>query len=142
MNKQIVNYYSKISPWGKVLVFIILFFMVVLIFKRIQGLNNLNEGFEQTDSFLFKSKVEDIYDPFYADIYDSLVFNNLKNEYEIGEIINKTGATSQSVVLDVGSGTGHHVSLLSAKGIDAIGMDISLSMVEQAKKTTPTTSLR
>jgi len=74
MNKQIVNYYSKISPWGKVLVFIILFFMVVLIFKRIQGLNNLNEGFEQTDSFLFKSKVEDIYDPFYADIYDSLVF--------------------------------------------------------------------
>jgi len=41
------------------------------------------------------------------------------------------------VVLDVGSGTGHHVSLLSAKGIDAIGMDISLSMVEQAKKNYP-----
>ncbi len=89
MNKQIVNYYSKISPWGKVLVFIILFFMVVLIFKRIQGLNNLNEGFEQTDSFLFKSKVEDIYDPFYADIYDSLVFNNLKTNTRLEKLLTK-----------------------------------------------------
>ena len=136
MAKQLVNYYSKISPWGKVLLFVILFFIVVLVFKRFNnGLKK--EGFEQSDSFLFKSKVEDIYDPFYADIYDSLVFNNLKNEYEVGEIINKTGATSQSVVLDVGSGTGHHVALLAAKGIDAIGMDISPSMVEQAQKNYP-----
>jgi ubiquinone/menaquinone biosynthesis C-methylase UbiE len=129
-------YYSKLSSYGKILVFIVLFFIVVLFFKHF-GNSRLKEGFEQSDAFLFKSSVSDIYDPFYADIYDSLVFNSLKNEYEVGEIINKTSATSQSVVLDIGSGTGHHVALLSAKGIDAIGMDISPSMIKQAKENYP-----
>ena len=131
------NYYAKLSPWGKVLVFLVAFFVVLLIFKRINGTMGFREGFEQSDKFLFKSDVTDIYDPFYADVYDYLVFNNMKNEYEVGEIINKTDATSQSIVLDIGSGTGHHVALLSAKGIDAIGMDVSPSMVEQAKKNYP-----
>ncbi len=131
------NYYAKLSPWGKILFFLVAFFVVLLVFKRINGSLNIQEGFEQSDKFLFKSDVTDIYDPFYADVYDYLVFNNLKNEYEVGEIINKTDATSQSVVLDIGSGTGHHVALLSAKGIDAIGMDVSPSMVDQAKKNYP-----
>jgi ubiquinone/menaquinone biosynthesis C-methylase UbiE len=133
--------YSKFSPWGKVLFFVVLFFIVVIAFKWLRSKLSMSssnqEGFEQIDRFLFKSAVPDIYDPFYADIYDYLVFNNMKNEYEVGEIINKTDATSQSVVLDIGSGTGHHVALLSAKGIDAIGMDISPSMVKKAKKNYP-----
>ncbi|MDA9072468.1 class I SAM-dependent methyltransferase [bacterium] len=134
-----VNYYSKLSAWGKILLFIFLFLILIIAFKPFKGYYR-KEGFEngeQVDKFLFKSSVPDIYDSFYADIYDYLVFNNLKNEYEVGEIINKTSATNQSVVLDIGSGTGHHVALLSAKGIDAIGMDISPSMVKQAKLNYP-----
>jgi len=134
------NYYTKLSSWGKILFFIFLFLILIIVFKPFK---KYQEGYEngtnneQVDRFLFKSNVSDIYDGFYADIYDYLVFNNLKNEYEVGEIINKTTPTSQSVVLDIGSGTGHHVGLLSAKGIDAIGMDISPSMVSKAKTNYP-----
>lgn len=137
MKNSLTHYYSKLSPWGKVLLFIVLFFILVLFLKPLTQSKYGREGFEQTDRFLFESKVTGIYDPFYASIYDYLVFNNLKNEYEVGEIVNKTGATEQSVVLDVGSGTGHHVALMAAKGIDAIGMDISPSMIKQAQKNYP-----
>ena len=40
------------------------------------------EGYKQNDTFLFKQD-SDVYDDFYANIYDFLVFNNLKNNYEI-----------------------------------------------------------
>jgi SAM-dependent methyltransferase len=85
---------------------------------------------------LFKTGPQ-VYDDFYSDIYDYLVFNNLKDEYEVGEIINKTGPSSKSKILDIGSGTGHHVASLGAKGLDIIGIDISPSMVKKAKENFP-----
>jgi SAM-dependent methyltransferase len=94
------------------------------------------EGFEQNDKFLIKSGT-DIYDKFYADIYDYLVFNNLKDDYEVGAIINSASPTSKSKILDIGSGTGHHVASLGAKGLDVLGIDISPSMVEKAKENFP-----
>ena len=47
------------------------------------------EGFEQTKEFITK-KGPMIYDDFYTNVYDDLVFNQIKNDYEVGEIINKT----------------------------------------------------
>jgi SAM-dependent methyltransferase len=94
------------------------------------------EGFEQNDKFLIKSGT-DIYDKFYADIYDYLVFNNLKDDYEVGAIINSASPTSKSKILDIGSGTGHHVASLGAKGLDVLGIDVSPSMVEKAKENFP-----
>jgi len=90
----------------------------------------------QNDKFLVKSGL-DVYDDFYADIYDYLVFSNVKDEYEIGEIINKTTPSSQSKILDIGCGTGHHVDMLSSKGLDVIGIDISPSMIKKAKMNYP-----
>jgi SAM-dependent methyltransferase len=40
-------------------------------------------------------------------------------------------------LLDVGCGTGHHVFELSASGFDAIGIDISPSMISKAKADFP-----
>ena len=85
------------------------------------------------DKFLFKSG-DEVYDDFYANIYDYLVFNNLKDDYEIGQITNKTTPTSKSVILDVGSGTGHHVDKLSQQDLEVVGIDISPSMVKKAKE--------
>jgi ubiquinone/menaquinone biosynthesis C-methylase UbiE len=48
-----------------------------------------------------------------------------------------TRPDEQSVVLDIGSGTGHHVSSLKAHGYDAVGVDLSPSMVKKAQKTYP-----
>jgi SAM-dependent methyltransferase len=132
--KSIATNYSKSSTWGKVLIFTILLLILIVAFKPF----NLDkfEGFEQNDKFLFKSG-QDIYDDFYAEIYDYLVFNNVKNEYEVGEIINKTTASSQSRILDIGCGTGHHVAELSGRNIDIIGIDISQSMIKKAKENYP-----
>lgn len=132
--KGIANNYSKSSSWGKVVIFTILLLILIVAFKPFN--TDKYEGFEQNDKFLFKSG-QDIYDEFYADIYDYLVFNNMKDEYEVGEIMNKTSASSQSKILDIGCGTGHHVASLSGRSIDIIGIDISPSMIKKAKENYP-----
>ena len=108
--------YNKSSLWCKILIFMTLLLLLILVFKGVDS-NTGKEGFEQSDKFLIKTGPE-VYDKFYADIYDYLVFNNLKDDYEVGEIINKANPSSSSRILDVGCGTGHHVSSLSSKGLD------------------------
>jgi SAM-dependent methyltransferase len=133
--KSLGGAYNKSSSWCKILIFITLLLLLILVFKGVPT-NSAIEGFEQMDKFLIKSGPE-IYDKFYADIYDYLVFNNLKNEYEVGEIVNKSSPSSQSHILDIGCGTGHHVSSLGAKGFDVLGIDISPSMIDKAKENYP-----
>lgn len=70
-------------------------------------------------------------------MYDFLVYNNLKDDYEIGEIINKTNPTSSSKLLDIGCGTGNHVANLGSKGYEIIGIDVSPSMIKEAKEKYP-----
>jgi SAM-dependent methyltransferase len=132
--KGITTSYSKCSSWGKIIIFTVLLMILIMAFKGLKS--GRIEGFEQNEQFLFKSGSE-VYDDFYADIYDYLVFNNLKDEYEVGEIMNKTSASSQSKILDIGCGTGHHVAELSGRSIDVIGIDISPSMIKKAKKSYP-----
>jgi len=134
--KSITNIYCKMSNFGKVLVFIALLLIAIVFFKSIEIPNSGIEGFDVQDKFLFKSGNE-VYDDFYANIYDYLVFNNIKNAYEIGEIVNKTSADETSVILDVGCGTGHHVDELSQKNLKVLGIDISPSMIQKAKQNYP-----
>ena len=133
--KSLGTAYNKSSLWCKVLIFMSLLLLLILVFKGLNP-NKTVEGFEQNDKFLIKSGT-DIYDKFYADIYDYLVFNTIKNDYEIGFIINNASPSSKSVILDIGCGTGHHVGTLGAKGLDVLGIDISPSMIKNAKQSYP-----
>lgn len=135
MIKSLGSAYNKSSLWCKVLILMSLLLLLVLVFK---GFNKkgIREGFEQKDQFLVKSG-SGIYDDFYADIYDYLVFNNLKDDYEVGYIMNSASPSSQSKILDIGCGTGHHVASIGAKGLDVIGIDISPSMIKKAKENFP-----
>lgn len=132
--KSITNIYNKLSNFGKVLIFVCIFLILIVFFKSINVKNK--EGYQINDNFLFKQG-NAIYDNFYVDIYDYLVFNNMKDDYEIGQIIEKTTPDSKSRILDVGSGTGHHVDKLSQQNLDVIGIDISPSMISKAQENYP-----
>jgi len=133
---SITNIYNKFSCVGKILIFTVLFLILIVFFKSLSNIKNKKEGFQQTDNFLFKTG-DEVYDNFYASVYDYLVFNNLKNDYEIGSIINSTSPNETSVVVDIGCGTGHHVSSMASKGLNIVGIDISPSMIAEAKNNYP-----
>jgi len=78
-----------------------------------------------------------IYDDYYANIYDELFLNKTKNDYEIDLIIKKTIPTFNSNFLVIGSGTGHYVGSLTNSGYKAEGLDLSQSMVNKSKQNYP-----
>lgn len=135
--KSLTNCYNKMSNFGKILLFIALLLVLVVFFKSFkpmkEGMSNVNTVTEQ---FLFKQGTA-VYDDFYANIYDYLVFNRVKNDYEVGIIINSTMPNEKSVIADIGCGTGHQVSDLNSKNLEVIGVDISPSMIEKAKENFP-----
>lgn len=133
-----IKFYKKLSNFGKLLFFLSIFLILIIFFKSI---NPLKEGMEQREKFLFKQG-NDVYDDFYVDIYDHLVFNAIKNDYEIGTIINDTSPVSTSIIADIGCGTGHHVAGLASKNLNVIGIDISPSMIEKAKEDYPSYDFR
>jgi SAM-dependent methyltransferase len=130
----ITNLYNKLTNWGKALVIIVIMLLFAILFNKHK--NQGREGFQDTKSFEFKDGPQ-VYDDFYANIYDHLVFNDVKNEYEIGEIIKQTKPTSESIILDIGCGTGNHVALLNRSGYKTIGIDNSQSMIKKAKEYYP-----
>tara|TARA_Y100000780_G_C13692883_1_gene420261 strand:+ start:1834 stop:2766 length:933 start_codon:yes stop_codon:yes gene_type:complete len=136
MIKTFVKRFNRTNIWTKIVVFCVIFlFSAYLINKNTSGKHK--EGFIQKEKFVTKYN-ENIYDDFYSSIYDELVFDNVKNNYEIGEIIRTTKMEPErSIVLDVGSGSGHHVQMLNEKGIDTHGLDLSKDMIERSKKLYP-----
>ena len=137
---SLISGYSNASPWAKTFILTLLLLLFIAYMRNAGGHISdgpgLMEGFEQHDKFVFKQGPA-VYDDFYASIYDYLVYNQQKDQYEIGEIIAKTAPTTQSRILDVGCGNGHHVGLLASQKMDVTGMDISPDMVDHAKKAYP-----
>jgi SAM-dependent methyltransferase len=131
--KLLTNFYNKLSNFGKILV-LISFLLIVIVFLK--SIFPLKEGMVNSENVLFKQG-DAVYDDFYAGIYDHLVFNKVKNDYEIGIITNSSGPSETSIIADIGCGTGHHVSSLSSQNLKVIGVDISPSMIEKAKENFP-----
>ena len=131
--RQLFKQFNKCSPWCKIAV-ITLLILLSFVLANIYKPNR--ENFIQKRKFEMKQG-PDVYDDFYASIYNDLVYDKIKNEFEVGEIINATGPTEQSLILDIGAGTGQHVAALNDKGYPTVGLDLSPSMVGQAKKNFP-----
>ena len=134
--KSVTNMYKKMSNFGKILLFIALLLILIVFFKSV-NFDNQKEGYENKDKFLFKNSNE-VYDDFYSGIYDYLVFNHVKTQFEVGQIISSTKPTDVSIILDVGSGTGHTLNELHVNNLkNVMGIDISPSMVSEAQKNYP-----
>jgi len=135
--KRKINIFSKTTWLHKLLYFLALLVCITLITNY--GRQQV-EGFEKktkSNEFDMRDDINKIYDDFYVDIYDDMVFNKNKVDYEIGKIIKLTKPSPKAFFLDIGSGTGHHVSNLQSNGYTAEGIDISPSMVKKAKETYP-----
>jgi len=130
--KKISNPFIKLNLWTKTA--LILGIVLIILIVANKHLSH-KEGFVQRERFILKEGT-DIYDDFYCSIYDDLVFDSVKNDFEVGEI-KRLIPTDNNRVLDVGSGKGHHVNLLNKAGYTAEGLDISPSMVKLAKKKYP-----
>ena len=112
MAKSLIKTIYKSSLWCKILLILII---LLVFFIGSRTVLNSREGFiNQTEKFSF-IKGPQIFDGFYSNIYDDIITDTVKDEYQVGEIINNTSPTNSSLVLDVGSGTGDVVSLFNQK---------------------------
>jgi SAM-dependent methyltransferase len=136
--KVIKKSFTKGTIWFKITIAMAIFLVLIVL---INANKSVKEGFVFQQKYVEK-KGDAAFDDFYASVYDDLVYSELKNDFEIGEIINKTSPTSSSRFLDIGSGTGHHVKELKNKGFDVIGIDKSEAMVKLSKDNNPDINVR
>ena len=94
------------------------------------------EGFAGMERFQLKEN-DELFDSFYVSFYDQLMYSRDKLRYEFNKIQEMTDLSEDSRVLDMGSGTGHHLHVFSENGVQGIGMDKSEDMVEYARRTYP-----
>ena len=134
--KTTYNNFYKAPRFQKLFYILTVLFIMSLFAKhkdRAMGM----EGFT-SQSTEFKLKEGPLlYDDFYANVYDELVFNKMKNDYEIGQMVDITKPSDTSIILDIGCGTGHHASSLAAHGYKVVGIDLSPSMIKKAQSTYP-----
>lgn len=135
MTHSLIKIWNHSSLLQKVC-YVLLVILVLMIVSK--WLRITKEGFKDTSTKDFIiNKDKDIYDDFYVSVYDDLVHNDGKNKFEIGEITQVEPPNKESKLLDIGSGTGHHVAAFAKKGIQATGVDISKAMVDKAKENYP-----
>lgn len=125
------------SDWGHWGLTLAVLSGILLWFILTEHGRRLKEGFVETKQEFILKKGTDVYDEFYVNVYDDLLFDELKNNFEIGTIVNSTKPTQKSVILDIGSGTGHQAAALHKRGFNVAGLDVSPAMVAAAKKKHP-----
>tara|TARA_Y200000002_G_scaffold83245_3_gene66048 strand:- start:6329 stop:7267 length:939 start_codon:yes stop_codon:yes gene_type:complete len=116
--------------WLLILAIIMSVFLIYKIFYITPY--NTYEGFTQKEPFIIKNN-EDAYDTFYLQLYETLHDVFQRQDNELKHIIQTTNPCNKnSTILDVGSGTGHAVSLLQEEGYNVFGIDKSQKMCEYA----------
>lgn len=134
-SEKIIKKIKKMSLYEWILLILIIS-LVLLIIKK--NYSPKYEGFSQRENFIVK-KDSQIFDDFYANIFDQLFFKQFSTNYEIGSIVNETSPTEKSIILDIGSKTGNVVGLLQERGFDNVtGLDQSQSMITKSKENYPT----
>ena len=143
MPASFLKSFQRLSTWAKVLLMFVVLLILVFAANRVvkdkvkEGFSEpFIQGFSEDNQFVLKQDGE-AFDKFYVNIYDELLYSKIKNEFEVGEIINKTTPDSASVILDIGSGTGHHAGALKEAGYEVQGVDISPAMVAKASQNYP-----
>ena len=85
---------------------------------------------KQKDSFT--CTYNKAFDKQHVEMYDFLLYDAIKQDQEM--VFLDPLLDTSSMVLDVGCGKGHHVHDLQKRGIQAMGIDTSESMIKACKK--------
>ena len=118
-------------------ILLLLIFLVCLVILKLLCNRNISEGFEAQDRDINSYQSPQLFDKFYASIYDLLVLDDFKNAYELSNIMEIIDVNNKKI-LDIGSGTGHHVNILNKhNGVVCDGIDISQDMVLKAQENYP-----
>ena len=136
ITNNLIQLIKKTTLLEKLITFLIII-IIIRIFSNLiynkEGLaNNLNTARELTTL-----TGKNIFDEFYVNIYDDLVYNGEKNNYEVEKVFNAKQPNMKSYILDIGCGTGHHIKLFNDKNINSIGIDSSPYMIKKAKENYP-----
>ena len=95
------------------------------------------EGFSQESPYLFKSGVS-VYDDFYAQIYNRLMYPDNRCEFQMDKIIEMTKPdVNSSTFLDIASGTGEISKQLSNRGYNVYAIDESKDMTNYLENICP-----
>jgi SAM-dependent methyltransferase len=115
--------------------------MMMVIYRKYTHTIN-REGFSQAEHFVLK-RGDAIYDDFYANVYDKIMKPDERTDFEIEKIIEITQpSVENSVILDVGSGTGHLVDRFSRRGFRIYGVDKSAAMVKKSENNFPACEMK
>ena len=120
---------NKITYLEIILLVLLINLLIVFIFKKDK------EGFIQEKNNFVRHTDKDIYDKFYTDVYDKILYNKDKNDFEINYIF--SNPKKNNLVLDIGCGTGHHIKKLNDLKISCIGVDNSKAMIKKANENYP-----
>jgi len=112
--------------------------LIIILFNKLPTIENFENStqIKQKSKYIVKNN-DELYDDFYVDIYDKLVYSDTKNIYEISALQNKANLDNKSIVLDIGSGTGRHCSIMEELGCSCTGIDNSSAMIAKAKNNAP-----
>jgi len=105
------------------------------------------ENFESFNNTEERTDTIQIYDKFYSNVYDTLFESQLKNEFELFNIVNysikedKHFKKEDINFLDLGCGTGYHLQVIKKHKYPCAGIDNSITMLKKARKNNPTTNL-
>lgn len=118
--------------------YMIIAFLVFLLYSVTTWMTSI-ENFENEEGITYESP-EEIYDDVYASIYNLLWHSNEKLKFEEVSMqdISLADWPKDSVkVLDMCSGTAPHACWFKNLGVEYVGVDISDTMLKQARKDCP-----
>ena len=123
---------------------IILFVLICSLFFLFVLKKN-KEGFiDKKQDFVIYTE-NDIYDDFYSKLYDKLLLDDDKLNFEINYIFKNIQNQNQIKnynVLDIGCGTGEHINKITNLNIKCIGIDTSKSMIAKSQNKFPKSSFK
>jgi len=137
------KFLKKMYIYQNILFSLIFLFILLHVHKLFFKKYNTTEGFNNNDlSIHFKKPYNErknptIFTNLYIDIYEELFQDKDRIIFEIDTIINNTNINNKSIILDIGSGIGNHLKILTEISPNTQGLELSQDMINYSKQKYP-----